>query len=120
MRRWLLFAYRLLLRLYPPPFRKRFGPEMVEIAEAAESSEWPLIFGDTSFAIVRCWLEGDRATAALAETNAYLALGQSPIRRLRFVQGFVLSIAILTALCYFSHWTAYRECPLKTTENAQH
>jgi hypothetical protein len=117
--RSLLWAYRFLLRLYPPVFRKRFAREMLEIAEVAESSEWPLIFGDTGFAIVRCWLEGDRAATAIVEPNVYLGLGESPVRRLRFVQGFVLSIAILIGLCYFSHWTAYRECPGKTTESAQ-
>ena len=49
----LLWAYRCLLQLYPPAFRKRFAVEMLELAEAAEPREWPLIFGDTSVAIVR-------------------------------------------------------------------
>jgi hypothetical protein len=60
IRRGLLGTYRLLLQLYPPEFRKRFAPEMLELAEAAEAREWPLIFGDTSVAIIRCWTEGSR------------------------------------------------------------
>jgi hypothetical protein len=107
----LLWSYRLLLQLYPPAFRKRFAEEMMELAEAAEPDEWALIFGDTSLGVVRCWLEGSPSTAAVAEPDAYLAVGVSPIRRRGFLQGFVLSVAILIGLCYFSHWTAYRECP---------
>jgi hypothetical protein len=114
-----LYAYRLLLLLYPAPFRKRFAPEMIEIAELAEPAEWLLILSDTSVGIVRCWIEGSASTAALAEPNAYLALGESPVRRWGFLQGFLLSMAILVGLCYFSHWTAYRECPGKMSETAQ-
>src|SRR5208282_2713844 len=109
--RFWLSAYRLLLLLYPSAFRKRFALEMLEIAESAEVAEWPLILGDTSVAILRCWFEGSPSTAALAEPNAYLALGESPVRRWGFLQGFVLTLAILVGLCYFSDWTAYRECP---------
>ncbi|MGA7907635.1 MAG: hypothetical protein WCA16_09545 [Candidatus Sulfotelmatobacter sp.] len=53
-----LLGYRVLLQLYPAAFRKRFAPEMLQVAEAAEPAEWPLIFGDTGVAIVRCWMEG--------------------------------------------------------------
>jgi hypothetical protein len=37
----LLFVYRLMLVCYPPSFRKRFAPEMLELAAAAEATEWP-------------------------------------------------------------------------------
>jgi hypothetical protein len=39
----LLWAYRCLLRLYPPAFRERFATEMLELAGEAEVAEWPLI-----------------------------------------------------------------------------
>jgi hypothetical protein len=115
----LLCLYRLLLQFYPPAFRRRFAPEMLEVAAAAESSEWPLIFGDTSLAIVRCWLRGSGCTAVLAEPNAYLSLGESPLRGRRLLEGLALSIAIIVGLCYVSHWTAYRECPGITSESAR-
>ena len=73
-----LFGYRLLLQLYPDAFRRRFASEMLELAEAAEPTEWPLIFGDTSVAIIRCWFEGTRSAAVIAEPNAYLSLGGPP------------------------------------------
>ena len=75
----LLFVYRLMVACYPPSFRKRFAPEMLELAALAEATEWPLIFGDTSVAIVRCWLQGSHSTAALPEPNAYVPLRESPI-----------------------------------------
>jgi hypothetical protein len=74
--RCLLGVYRVLLQCYPPAFRRRFAEEMLELAEAAELGEWPLIFGDTSLRIVRCWLEGGRVTSAVAEPNAYISLGR--------------------------------------------
>jgi hypothetical protein len=111
MQRWLLYIYHALLLFYPASFRNRFAAEMIECAEAAEPSEWPLIFADTSLGVVRCWLEGSPSTATAIEPNAYLSLGESPVRSLGFLPGFVLSIALLIGLCYFSHWTAYRECP---------
>ena len=114
--RCLLGVYQILLQFYPPAFRRRFAEEMLELAEAAEPGEWALIFGDTSLGIVRCWLEGSRLTAAVAEPNAYISLGESTVLRWRLLQGFVLSVAILIGLCYFSDWTAYRECP-GTTES---
>jgi hypothetical protein len=117
--RCLLGAYRALLQFYPPAFRRRFAEEMLELAEAAEPGEWALILGDTSVGILRCWLEGGRATSAVAEPNAYISLGESPVRRWGLLQGFVLSVAILIGLCYFSDWTAYKECPGPTSVSSQ-
>jgi hypothetical protein len=119
IRRCLLSSYRLLLFLYPPAFRKRFAAEMFDLAEEAELAEWGLILGDTCLGMTRCWLEGSPSTVALAEPNAYLSLSESPVWRWGLLQGFVLSIAILIGLCYFSHWTAYRECPGTSSEGAQ-
>lgn len=102
IRRCLLFTYRFLLRLYPCAFRERFAPEMLEVAEAAEPTEWPLIFGDTSVAIVRCWLEPapSSSTVVPAGQDAYLALGEFALTASRLFQGFVLSLAIILGLCY--------------------
>jgi hypothetical protein len=86
--RCLLGAYRVLLQLYPPAFRRRFAAEMLELAEAAELGEWPVIFGDTSLGIVRCWLEGERVTSAVAEPNAYISLGVSTVWRWGLLRGF--------------------------------
>lgn len=103
----LLATYRLLLQLYPPGFRTRFAPEMLELAEAAEPGEWPLIFGDTSVAIVRCWLEGSHSPAVLAQPNAYLSLGESPVRLSTLLHGLVLSVALIVGLYYVSYlWPA--------------
>ena len=102
MRLGLLWAYRFLLQMYPPAFRRRFAPEMLELAEAAEPSEWALIFGDTSLAIVRCWLQPSATGSAAvpAGQDAYLALGESGLKVSRLVQGLVLSTAIIVGLCY--------------------
>ena len=115
--RGLLGVYRLLLQLYPPAFRQRFAPEMLELAAAAEPAEWPLIFGDTGVAIVRCWVEGTESTAVLAEPNAYLALGESPLRGLNLLQGLVLSLAIIVGLSYVSYrWTpSFPQCGQRLT-----
>ena len=100
-----LYAYRVLLAFYPRSFRTRFGPEMLELAAAAEIDEWPLIFGDTSVGVMRCWLEGMHSTAAVAEPNAYVPLRESPIRASVFISGLVLSTAIVAGWSYFSyHW----------------
>lgn len=102
MRRCLLFFYQILLATYPPAFRRRFAAEMLELASSAELSEWPLIFGDTGLAIVRCWLE--TPTDAAIEPDAahsYLALGKSALPASRLLQGFVLSIVIGLSLYYF-------------------
>jgi hypothetical protein len=103
MRLGLLWAYHVLLQLYPPAFRKRFATEMLELAEAAEPAEWPLIFGDTGVAIIRCWLEpaARRSPALPTGQDAYLALGESGLSVPRLFQGLVLSTAILVGLCYF-------------------
>ena len=103
IQRCLLCTYSLLLQLYPPAFRKRFAPEMLELAEAAAPAEWPLIFGDTSVAIVRCWLEGSSSAAMVAEPNAYLPLGGFPVRASGVLHGFVLSTAIIVGLCYVGY-----------------
>jgi hypothetical protein len=112
LQRGLLFTYRFLLQLYPPQFRNRFAPEMLECAEAADPAEWPLILGDTSVAIVRCWLQGTPSTAVLVEPNAYLSLGESSVKPSALLQGLVLSLAIIAALCYVSYrWTpSYPPC----------
>ncbi len=102
MRRCLLCTYRLLLQLYPYAFRQRFAPEMLELAEAAEPGEWPLIFSDTSLAIVRSWLKPAATSSAVvpAGQDAYLALGESALTPSRLLLGFVLSTTIIAGLCY--------------------
>ncbi len=101
MRRCLLCTYRLLLQLYPYAFRQRFAPEMLELAEAAEPGEWPLIFSDTSLAIVRSWLKPAATSSTLVPAgDAYLALGESGLAPSRLLLGFVLSLAIIAGLCY--------------------
>jgi hypothetical protein len=108
----LLWAYRWLLQLYPPAFRRRFAPEMLELAEAAEPNEWALIFSDTSLAIVRCWLHPAATSSAAvpAGQDAYLALGESGLTASRLFQGLVLSMAIIVGLCYFGS-LGYLEVP---------
>jgi|SRR5580693_4033120 hypothetical protein len=108
----MLWAYRLLLQLYPPAFRQRFAPEMLQFAEAAETDEWPLIFGDTSVAIVRCWLQPATTNSAAvpAGRDAYLAVGESALSASRVLQGLVLSMAIIAGLCYFGS-LGYVELP---------
>lgn len=100
IRKCFLYAYRVLLAFYPPSFRRRFAPEMLELAAAAEIDEWPLIFGDTSVGVVRCWLDGTHSSAAAAESNAYVPLRESPIRASIFISGLVLSIAIVAGWSY--------------------
>jgi hypothetical protein len=102
-RQGFMFAYRLLLRLYPSSFRARFAPEMLELAQAADRAEWPLIFGDTTIAIVRCWFEGTRSAALVAESNAYLSLGESSVKPSRILQGMVLFLAIAAGAVYVNH-----------------
>jgi hypothetical protein len=84
--------------MYPSAFRKRFASEMLELVGAAELREWPLIFADTSVAIVRCWFEGSPSTAVPTEPNAYISLGGSSLRNLGL--GFVFSTAIMAGLVY--------------------
>jgi hypothetical protein len=97
-----LWAYGCLLQLYPPTFRKRFAAEMLELAAAAEPAEWPLIFGDTGLAIVRCWLQPVASSSAAlpAGQDAYLAVGESALSASRLFLGFALSAAIIVGLCY--------------------
>lgn len=98
IQRCVLCTYGLLLRMYPSAFRRRFASEMLELVRTAELREWPLIFADTSVAIMRCWFEGSPSTAALTEPNAYLSLGGFSLRNLG--TGFVLSTAIMAGLAY--------------------
>src|SRR5215471_10372622 len=100
-RRWFLSTYRLALQLYPPAFRKRFAPEMLELAASAEPGEWPLFFADTGVAIVRCWVEGSPSTVAVAEPNAYVPLGSGAALSVSgLVKGLALSLAVTLGLCY--------------------
>jgi hypothetical protein len=120
IRRWLLGTYRLLLRLYPPAFRTRFAGEMLELAAAADADEWPLIFGDTCVAILRCWFTGNGSTVVAAGPDAYLSLGESPLRGARLLQGFVLSIAFIVGL-YCLNYTRTppkNQCPVLPTDTA--
>jgi|SRR5579864_97626 len=103
IQRYLFVAYRVMLHFYPPAFRQRFGPEMLEIAEAAEPSEWPLIFSDTGVSIVRCWMEGTHSTVVLTELDAYYPIGESRMSPARWVQGLALSVGILAGLCYVNN-----------------
>ena len=111
LRKCLLHAYRILLVFYPPSFRRRFAPEMLELAAAAEIAEWPLIFGDTGLGIVRCWIEGTHSTDALTETNAYIPLRESPIGPSVFIPGLILSIVIVAGWSYVNYaWPP--PCPM--------
>jgi hypothetical protein len=103
IRNCVLYAYRILLLFYPPSFRRRFAPEMLELAAAAEVNEWPLIFGDTSVGIVRCWLEGTHSTATMAEPNAYVPLRESPISAFMLLPGLALSIVIIAGFSYVNY-----------------
>jgi hypothetical protein len=98
---------------FPPVFRARFAPEMLELAAAAEPGEWPPIFGDTSISIIRYWIAGTDSTAVLAQPSAYLSLGGSPVRPFGLLQGFVLSIAIIAGLSY----AGYRWPPACPSDN---
>jgi hypothetical protein len=98
--RFFLGSYRMLLQLYPQAFRRRFAPEMLQLAEAAEPADWLLILGDTSVAIVRCWIEGSPSTETAPEPNPYMPLGGYPVRASGFLHGFVLSTAIILVLAY--------------------
>jgi len=102
IQRCLLCLYRFLLLFYPVAFRNRYSAEMLELAEVAEPAEWPLIFGDTSLAIVRCWFEPSAASSTVqpAGRDAYLALGESGLSPSRLFQGLVLSVAIILSLSY--------------------
>jgi hypothetical protein len=99
-RHCVLFSYRILLHAYPAAFRKRFAAEMIEVAESADPEEWPLIFGDTGMAIVRCWIEGSPSTVPAAEPDAYLSLGDSPMKSPGMLCGLILSIALVVGMIF--------------------
>jgi len=103
LQRAFLFTYRLLLEFYPSAFKHRFREEMLELGAACEPNEWPLIFGDTSVAVVRCWIERTYSTPVLTEPNAYVSVGESPVRAFGLLQGLVLTIAILAGIVYLNH-----------------
>lgn len=101
-------AYRSLLWLYPGDFRNRFAAEMLQLAEAAKPTEWPLIFGDTCLAILRSWFEEAivGATVQAAGPDGFPAIGQRRLPALRLIQGFVLSIALILVADYVSSLTS--------------
>jgi len=116
MQRCLLLAYAFLLRLYPPAFRRRFASEMLQVAEAADPIEWLWILGDTSLAIVRCWLEPGvpHSAAANVAPDAYLGLGESGPPAARIFQGFVFSMMLALGICYaasLGYLEPPHECP---------
>jgi hypothetical protein len=108
-RRPLVFAYRHLLQLYPAAFRQRFAAEMLEVAEAAELSEWPLIFGDTSVAIACSWLKPDTTTAVAMASgpDQYLSLGDSAVKPLKLFQGLAMATVLVLGACYISTLTVW-------------
>ena len=101
----LLFAYGYLLRLYPAGFRRRFAEEMLETAKAAELSEWPLIIGDTSVTIVRSWLQP--STCLVTVPDAYVCVGESPIRPFKLFQGLAVATVLVLCACYLSTVTVW-------------
>jgi hypothetical protein len=104
-----LFAYRQLLRLYPPGFRQRFAEEMFETAKAAQSSDWPLIIGDTGITIVRSWLLPDRIRSSnlAAVHGQYLSIGETPVRPLKLFQGLSVATILVLGACYISTLTVW-------------
>jgi len=102
IRRCLLFTYRVLLHLYPQAFRERFAPEMTQLAAEADPAEWPLILGDTTFAIIRSWIDpsSPSATTVPANKDTYVAVGGSALSAPRLFVGLVLSLAIVLGLTY--------------------
>lgn len=104
----LLFAYRQLLRLYPSGFRQRFAQEMLETAESADLSEWPLIFSDTGVTIVSTWLQprAGRSTAAAVQ-GEYLSLGEPSVKPARLFQGLGVATAVVLLACYITTFTVW-------------
>lgn len=104
-----LFTYRQLLRLYPASFRQRFAEEMIEVAELAEASDWPLILGDAGVSIVRSWLEPSAIrTRPLATIHGqYVSLGESPVNTTRMLQGLGVATALVLLACYISTVTVW-------------
>lgn len=98
----LFFAYRQLLHLYPRGFRERFAAEMLEIAESAELSEWPVVLTDTAVTIVRSWSRPSLRRLPVIECPE-LYLGAEPaLRPARFVQGLMLAAAQVFVACLIS------------------
>ncbi len=111
IRRCLMFGYRFLLHLYPYAFRRRFASEMMQLAAEAEPSEWPLIFGDTSLAIVRCWLDpSPPSSTAAPDHDAYLAVGGSALSASRLFQGLALALVLILGFSYLGS-LGYMELP---------
>jgi hypothetical protein len=105
----MLFAHRQLLRLYPAEFRERFAEEMIEIAKAAESSEWPLILGDTGLTILRRWLQPGpfRSHTLVTAPGQYLAIGASPVDATKLLQGLAVASVVTLLACCISMSTAW-------------
>jgi len=88
--------------------QRRCRDEMLQTAEAAELSEWPLILGDTSVTIVRSWLQPRVSSAAVASgTGEYLSVGESPIKPWKLFQGLTLATALVLCACYISTLTVW-------------
>jgi len=105
----LLFAYRQLLRLYPPGFKERFTEEMLDVAESADISEWPLIFGDTSLTIVRTWLQPEKRRlplTAIAPVN-YLSLAEPALKPMKLVGGLGMAALLVVIASYISTRTVW-------------
>lgn len=130
MQRTLVFAYCQLLRLYPAKFRERFGEEMLEIANAAEFSEWPLIFGDTGIAIVRTWMQPCELdpVAIGAVPGHYLSLGECSVKPVKLLQGLGIATIVVLLACCVSMCTVwnlptdrdYEACGTASAETVHH
>ena len=105
----LLFVYRQLLRLYPLGFRERFAEEMLETAESAGPSEWPLIFTDTGVTILRTWLQPRvvPSTAVVTVQGQYLSIGEASVKPIRLFQGLGVATAVVLLTCYISTLTVW-------------
>src|SRR5581483_12285039 len=111
LRQSILAAYSVLLRLYPAPFRERFGQEMLQVAGAAEASEWPLIFSDTSLGIARCWMRGTHSIPAAVQEDAYVPVGGSSVSASGLLPGLVLSVLVVLGMFYASFGGQAPACP---------
>jgi hypothetical protein len=52
--------YRWLVRLHPPAFRERYGPEMLCVYDEAECGERPRLLADGIVSLVRQWVVRSR------------------------------------------------------------
>jgi hypothetical protein len=103
LRSCMLFTYRVLLCFYPYAFRQRFSTEMMQLAAEAAPTEWPLILGDTTLAIVRSWIEPSSPSAIGAQPNqdAYVAVGGgAALSAPRLFVGLVLALVIVLGFSY--------------------